>query len=57
MIEGCDAEALQVPDPSPGLRIIRTYFVGEKVIEVTTGVHPANRFSYCMTFQLAQAVG
>lgn len=55
MIEGCDAETLQVPDPSPGLRIIRTYFVGEQVIEVTTGVHPASRFSYCMTFQLTQS--
>ncbi|MCY1392920.1 putative fructoselysine utilization operon transcriptional repressor [compost metagenome] len=55
LIEGAAAEALQVPSGSPGLRIIRTYFVRDRVIEVTTGVHPASRFSYSMSFQLAQS--
>ena len=57
LIEGADADALQVPSGSAGLRIIRTYFVRDKVVEVTTGVHPASRFSYSMTFQLTQAAG
>lgn len=56
LIEGAAAEVLQVPVGSPGLRIVRTYFVRDRVIEVTVGVHPASRFSYSMTFQLAQTV-
>jgi GntR family transcriptional regulator len=56
LIEGADAEVLQVPSGSAGMRIVRTYFVRDRVVEVTTGVHPAGRFSYSMTFQLTQAV-
>jgi DNA-binding GntR family transcriptional regulator len=57
LIEGTDAEALQVPSGSAGMRIVRTYFVRDNVIEVTTGVHPASRFSYSMTYHLTQAPG
>ncbi|CAE6826131.1 GntR family transcriptional regulator [Paraburkholderia domus] len=57
LIEGEQARALQVKSGSAGLRIIRTYFVRDKAIVVTTGVHPASRFSYSMTFQLAQTGG
>ncbi|MGH8784995.1 MAG: GntR family transcriptional regulator [Cupriavidus necator] len=57
LIDAAAAEALCVVPGSPGLQIIRTYFVRDKVIEVTTGVHPASRFSYSMSFQLAQAAG
>jgi DNA-binding GntR family transcriptional regulator len=54
LIEGAAAEALNVPPGSPGLRVIRTYFVRDKVVVVTTGVHPASRFSYTTSFQLTQ---
>ncbi|MBO3277021.1 GntR family transcriptional regulator [Pseudomonas schmalbachii] len=57
LIDGATAEALQVPAGSPGLRAIRTYFVGDRVVEVTTGIHPASRFSYSMTFQLERPAG
>ncbi|WP_374703643.1 hypothetical protein [Burkholderia sp. WAC0059] len=57
LIGGIQAAALQVPDGSAGLRIVRTYFVRDQIIEVTTGLHPASRFSYSMTFQLTQAQG
>ena len=55
LIEGAAADTLQVPDGSAGLRIVRTYFVRDQVIEATTGVHPADRFSYSMSFRLAQS--
>lgn len=55
LIEGAAAEMLQVPAGSPGLRIIRTYFVRDRVIEVTTGIHPASRFSYSISFHLESA--
>ncbi|CAM3171023.1 GntR family transcriptional regulator [Cupriavidus taiwanensis] len=57
LVEGAQAAALQVPDKSAGLRIIRTYFLRDQAIIVTTGVHPASRFSYCSTYQLQQAGG
>ena len=57
LIEGDQAEALQVKSGSAGLRITRTYFVRDKAIVITTGVHPASRFSYSTTFQLAQTGG
>jgi DNA-binding GntR family transcriptional regulator len=56
LIAGAQAEQLQVEDRSAGLRIIRTYFLRDKVIAVTTGVHPASRFSYSMSYQLTQDV-
>lgn len=52
LIEGEDAEKLKVPAGSPGLHIMRTYFVRDKIVEVTTGLHPADRFRYTTTFQL-----
>lgn len=55
LIEGTQADMLRTPDGSAGLRIIRTYFLRDKVIAVTTGIHPASRFSYSMTYQLTQA--
>lgn len=55
LVEGPQAEALQVPDNSAGLRIVRTYFLRDQAIVVTTGVHPASRFSYCTSYQLTQA--
>ncbi|MFS8935273.1 putative transcriptional regulator, gntR ubiC families [Cupriavidus taiwanensis] len=55
LVEGAQAAALQVPDKSAGLRIVRTYFLRDQAIIVTTGVHPASRFSYCSTYQLQQA--
>ena len=57
LIEGATAEALCVPSGSPGLCVIRTYFLHDKAIVVTTGVHPADRFSFSMSLQLAQAAG
>ncbi|WP_322057923.1 GntR family transcriptional regulator [Paraburkholderia sp. J63] len=57
LLEGAVADTLQVESGSAGLRIVRTYFVREKVIEATTGVHPASRFSYSMSFKLAQSAG
>ncbi|SAK76552.1 GntR family transcriptional regulator [Caballeronia ptereochthonis] len=57
LIEGCQADVLQVKQGSAGLRIVRSYFVRDKVIEVTTGIHPASRFSYSMSFQLTQSGG
>ncbi|MCE4546071.1 MULTISPECIES: GntR family transcriptional regulator [unclassified Caballeronia] len=55
LIEGPQADLLQVKQGSAGLGIVRSYFVRDKVIEVTTGVHPASRFSYSMSFQLTQS--
>ncbi|NIF77107.1 GntR family transcriptional regulator [Paraburkholderia sp. Cy-641] len=57
LVDGEQARALQVKSGSAGLRIIRTYFVRDKAIVVTTGIHPASRFSYSMTFQLTQTAG
>ncbi|WP_433704870.1 GntR family transcriptional regulator [Paraburkholderia sacchari] len=57
LLEGAVADTLQVESGSAGLRIVRTYFVRDKVIEVTTGVHPASRFSYSMSFKLASSAG
>lgn len=55
LIEGATADALQVESGAAGLRIVRSYFLRDKIIEVTTGVHPASRFSYSMSFKLAQS--
>lgn len=46
------AKSLQVEDGSAGLRIIRTYFVGSQIVEVTVGTHPAERYSYTMQLDL-----
>jgi len=52
LLVGEQAAALRVPDHSAGLRIVRTYYTQDTIIELTSGVHPASRFSYSMTFQL-----
>jgi len=54
LVAGDQAACLQVEDGSAGLRIVRTYFLHDHVIAVTTGIHPASRFSYSMTYQLTQ---
>ncbi|WP_420212118.1 GntR family transcriptional regulator [Burkholderia aenigmatica] len=55
LLVGEQAAALHVPEGSAGLRIVRTYYAHDTVIEVTSGVHPASRFSYSMSFQLTHA--
>ncbi|HEP6433137.1 GntR family transcriptional regulator [Burkholderia cenocepacia] len=52
LLAGEQAVALRVPDHSAGLRIVRSYYARDTMIEVTSGIHPASRFSYSMTFQL-----
>lgn len=47
-----EAEVLQVEPGSAALRIVRTYFVDDEVIEVTLSVHPAGRYSYKQSFEL-----
>lgn len=47
-----EAELLGVSAGEAALRIVRTYYVGEEVIEVTLSVHPAGRYSYKQTFAL-----
>lgn len=56
LINETQARRLHVEDKAAGLRIVRTYFLRDQVIAVTTGVHPASRFSYSMTYQLTQDV-
>ncbi|RDK10166.1 GntR family transcriptional regulator [Cupriavidus lacunae] len=47
-----EAALLQVEPGSAALRIVRTYFVDDEVIEVTLSVHPAERYSYKQSFEL-----
>jgi len=47
-----EAALLDVAPGSAALRIVRTYFVDETVIEVTLSVHPAGRYSYKQSFEL-----
>ena len=47
-----EAALLGVAPDSAALRIVRTYFVDETVIEVTLSVHPAGRYSYKQSFEL-----
>jgi GntR family transcriptional regulator len=53
LIAGDSASALKVEEGSAGTFIIRRYYIGEELVEVTTGLHPAERFVYSMAFQLA----
>ncbi len=55
LIEGAAAARLDVPPASPGLRIIRSYFAGNRLVEMTVGLHPAARFSYSMSFELTRS--
>lgn len=47
-----EARLLDVESGAPALRIVRTYYAAEEVIEVTLSVHPAERYSYKQTFEL-----
>lgn len=51
-ISGPAADALGVRAGAPGLRVVRKYFVGNEIIDITVGTHPAERFSYAMSFEL-----
>jgi DNA-binding GntR family transcriptional regulator len=53
LITGTHAAALKVSSRSAGLLIVRRYYIGTELVEVTTGLHPADRFVYSMAFQLA----
>lgn len=57
LIEGVIASRLDVPSLSPGLRILRSYFASDKLVEMTIGLHPAARFSYSMSFELTRPGG
>ena len=52
LITATQARTLNVADGSAGLRIIRRYYTGEQLLEVTSGIHPAERFSYAVTYTL-----
>jgi len=47
-----ESEHLEVRVGAAALRITRNYFVDDEMIEATVSVHPAERFSYSMSFQL-----
>jgi len=53
LIAGASAAALNVSDGAAGLFIILRYYIDAELVEVTTGLHPADRFVYSMAFQLA----
>ncbi|CAN7749750.1 UTRA domain-containing protein [Variovorax sp. LjRoot178] len=53
LIAGASAAALNVSDGAAELFIIRRYYIDAELVEVTTGLHPADRFVYSMAFQLA----
>jgi DNA-binding GntR family transcriptional regulator len=52
LISSDAAYELQVTEGLAGLRIVRSYYVGLRLVEKTIGLHPASRFSYAMTFNL-----
>ncbi|MFD4121080.1 GntR family transcriptional regulator [Alcaligenes faecalis] len=52
LITAEQAQTLHVDTGSAGLRIIRRYYMGDELLEVTSGVHPAERFSYAVTYTL-----
>lgn len=54
LIEGEDAARLGVTPSSAGLRILRSYYLHERLVELTIGLHPAGRFSYSTSFALAR---
>jgi GntR family transcriptional regulator len=49
------AESLHVRAGTAALRVVRRYFVGDDVIEMTDGCHPAQHFSYSASFEVASA--
>lgn len=57
LISGETAKRLNVAEQSAGSRIIRRYYSNNQLIEVTSGIHPAERFSYNMTYVLEAQMG
>jgi DNA-binding GntR family transcriptional regulator len=57
VLSGVHARHLKVSPGTAGLRIVRRFFVGEDLIEVTDALHPAERFSYSMSVQLDDHAG
>ncbi|SCX72516.1 GntR family transcriptional regulator [Variovorax sp. EL159] len=55
LIIGTNATTLDVADGSAGLFIVRRYYLNSELVEVTTGLHPAERFSYSMAFALSSS--
>ncbi|VVD61591.1 GntR family transcriptional regulator [Pandoraea eparura] len=56
-LTGEAAHALKVANDAPGMRIVRTYYRGDEIVEVTVSLHPENRFSYRMRFELQDSLG
>jgi len=53
LITAADAKLLQVAAGSAGLMIIRKYLgANEQILEIAVNLHPAARYSYCMSLQL-----
>ncbi len=51
-----DALALQTKPAAPALRILRLYYGdGDRLLEVSDSLHPAERFTYAMTIRRAGA--
>lgn len=48
-----EAAAVDAEEGSAALLILRRYFVGADLCEVTTGLHPTDRFTYSMNLNLA----
>ncbi len=55
MISGEQAKLLQLSKPDAGLRIVRKYFVGAVLADVTIALHPSTRYSYSTVFELGSA--
>ena len=52
ILSGDEAQHLDADEGDPALRITRRYFVtGRRLIELSTSLHPADRFSYAMTIK------
>jgi DNA-binding GntR family transcriptional regulator len=51
------ATLMDVQAGTPALRVVRRYFVGEEVIEMTDGCHPAEHFSYSASFEVDDTRG
>lgn len=54
LITGEAVSAFDETDGCAGLRISRSYFVGQQLVERTIGLYPASRFGYATTFNPTQ---
>jgi DNA-binding GntR family transcriptional regulator len=51
-LSGEEAQHLQAEEGAAALRITRRYFVtGRRLVELSTSLHPGDRFSYAMTIK------